>query len=152
VSRIFNRLCEEGGTIVQPKKIMITEADYGRLQRLIESSRRFRHRDAEHLEDLEQELERAAVVRSGQVPNDVVTMNSRVRIRDLSNGREATYQIVFPADADVAKNRISVLAPIGKGLLGCRAGATVECPVPSGTRHFRVLDVEYQPEAVGAAA
>jgi len=79
---------------VQPKKIMITEADYGRLQRLIESSRRFRHRDAEHLEDLEQELERAAVVRSGQVPNDVVTMNSRVRIRDLSNGREATYQIV----------------------------------------------------------
>jgi len=137
---------------VKLKKIVITDADYGRLQRLIESSRRFRHRDAEHLDDLEQELERAVIVRSGEVPHDVVTMNSRVRIRDLSNGREATYQIVFPVDADVAKNRISVLAPIGTGLLGYSTGASVECPVPSGMRRFRILEIEYQPEAAGAVA
>jgi regulator of nucleoside diphosphate kinase len=137
---------------VKLKKIMITDADYGRLQRLIESSRQFRHRDAEHLDDLEQELERAIVVRSGEIPHDLVTMNSRVRIRDLNSGREATYQIVFPIDADVAKNRISVLAPIGTGLLGYSAGASVECRAPSGTRRFRILEIEYQPEAAGAAA
>lgn len=134
------------------KKIVITDADCGRLQRLIESLRGFRHRDAEHLDDLERGLERATVVRSGEVPQNVVTMNSRVRIKDLSNGREATYQIVFPCDADVAKNRISVLAPIGMGLLGYSVGASVECPVPSGMRRFRILEIEYQPEAAGAAA
>ncbi len=134
------------------KKIVITDADYGRLQRLIESSKGFRHRDAEHLDDLEQELERATVVRPGAVPQNVVTMNSRVRVKDLSNGREATYQIVFPCHADVAKNRISVLAPIGTGLLGYSAGAIVECPVPSGMRRFRILEIEYQPEPAGAAA
>jgi regulator of nucleoside diphosphate kinase len=137
---------------VKFKNIVITEADYGRLQRLIESSRDFRHRDAEHLEALEQELERATIAKATDVPPDVVTMNSRVRVKDLNNGREFVYQIVFPKDADVAKNRISVLAPIGTALLGYRAATTVEWQVPSGIRRLRIVDVEHQPEAAGVAA
>jgi regulator of nucleoside diphosphate kinase len=137
---------------VNAKNIVITEADYARLLRLIESSRHFRKRDAAHLDDLEEEVEHATVVKAGDVPHDVVTMNSRVRIKDLDSGRVMTYEIVFPNDADVANNRISVLAPIGTGLLGCSVGATVEWQVPSGLRRLRVLEVEYQPEAAGAAA
>lgn len=137
---------------MKAKNIVITEADYGRLQRLIESSRRFRQRDTEHLDALEQELERATIAKATDVPHDVVTMNSRVRVRDLNSGHEFTYQIVFPRDADVANNRISVLAPIGTALLGYDAGTTVEWQVPSGMRRLRILDVEYQPEAAGAAA
>jgi regulator of nucleoside diphosphate kinase len=137
---------------VEAKNIVITEADYGRLQRLVESSRRFRQRDAEHLDGLERELERAVIVKAGEVPTDVVTMNSRVLVKDLNSGRETSYQIVFPAEADMAKNRISVLAPIGTGLLGYSAGTTVEWQVPSGLRRFRILEVEYQPEAASAAA
>ncbi len=142
----------QGGTIVRAKNIVITEADYARLRRLIESSRMFRQRDAKHLEDLEQELERAAVMKAGEVSSDVVTMNSRVRVKDLNNGRVTTYQIVFPGEADIAKNRISVLAPIGTGLLGYSAGTTIEWQVPSGMRRFRILEVEYQPQAAAAAA
>ncbi len=141
-----------GGTIVEDKNIAITHADYIRLQRLVESSRQFRHRDAKHLDDLEQELERAAIMKPGEVPSDVVTMNSRVKVKDLNSGRVTTYQIVFPGEADIAKNRISVLAPIGTGLLGYRAGTTLEWQVPSGMRRFRILEVEYQPEAAGVAA
>ena len=63
---------------MKSKKIVITDADYGRLRRLIEASRGFRPRDAGHLDDLEQELERVMIVRAGEVPDDVVTMNSRV--------------------------------------------------------------------------
>ncbi len=134
------------------KDIVITESDYDRLRRLIESSKRFLHWDAEHLVALEEELEKATVVKSVEVAQNVVTMNSRVRVRDLSDGRELTYQIVFPANADVAKNRISVLAPIGTGLLGYTAGTTIEWRVPSGVRRLRILAVEYQPEAERAAA
>lgn len=137
---------------MKSKRILITDTDFRQLQRLIEASRGFRHRDAQHLNDLEEELERAMVVKSGKVPRDVVTMNSRVRVKDLANGREATFEIVFPSDADIAKNRISVLAPIGTNLLGYHTGATIECPVPSGMRRFRILEVEYQPEAARAAA
>jgi regulator of nucleoside diphosphate kinase len=140
------------GEIVKRKKIVITETDFERLQWLIDSWQQSSQRDAERLDDLENELRRAMVVKSGKVPPDVVTMNSRVRIKDLNRGRELTYQIVFPEHADLDENRISVLAPIGTALLGYRAGTTVEWQVPSGTRRFRILDVEYQPEAVRAAA
>ena len=133
-------------------KIVITETDFERLQWLVESWKQLSQRDAERLDDLENELRRAIVVKSGEVPPDVVTMNSRVRIQDLSRGGEHTYQIVFPEDADLDENRISVLAPIGTALIGYRTGTTVEWRVPSGTRRFRILDVEYQPEAVRAAA
>ena len=134
------------------KKIVITETDFERLQWLIESWNQLSQRDAEGLDDLENELRRATIVKSGAVPPDVVTMNSRVRIQDLTRGGEHTYQIVFPEDSALDDNRISVLAPIGTALLGYRTGTTVEWRVPSGTRRFRILDVEYQPEAVGAAA
>lgn len=135
------------------KNIVVTEADYDRLRRLIESSKQYRHhRDAEHLHALEEELERATVVKAGDVAGNVVTMNSRVLVKDLNNGRETTYQIVFPGNADVAKNRISVLAPIGTGLLGYGAGATLEWQVPSGVRRFRILKIEYQPATAVSAA
>ena len=137
---------------MKAKNIVITEADYVRLQRLVESSRVFRQRDAKHLDDLEQELERAAIMKAGEVPSNVVTMNSRVKVKDLNSGRITTYQIVFPREADIARNRISVLAPIGTGLLGYSAGTTIEWQVPSGVRRFRILEVEYQPETAAAAA
>ena len=131
---------------------MVTESDYERLCSLIESSRRLHQRDAERLDELENELNRAAIVKSSDVSSDVVTMNSRVRMKDLNSGRELTYQIVFPKDADISENRISVLAPLGTALLGYRVGATVEWRVPSGIRRLRILDVEYQPEAAKMAA
>lgn len=133
------------------KSIVITEYDYLRLRSLIASSRQFNPRDAQHLDDLEQELERA-VISGPALPKGVVTMNSRVRVRDLNSGHEFTYRIVFPRDADVAKDRISVLAPIGTALLGYGAGATVEWRVPSGLRRWRILDVEPAPIADKAAA
>ncbi len=134
------------------KSIVITEADYGRLQRLIETFRYFPQWDLDHLNALEQEIESATIVRSSNVPENLVTMNSRVRVKDLANGQEMTYQIVFPKDADLARNRISVLAPVGTALLGYGAGDIVEWQVPSGIRRLQILTVEYQPEAAGAAA
>src|SRR6185503_17177663 len=135
------------GSIMTNKSIVLTEADFDRLQWLIDSLRVQCHRDAERLDELEAELMRATVVESCKVSGDVVTMNSRVRIKDLNTGRELAYQIVFPKDANVAKNRISVLAPIGTALLGNRVGATVKWRVPSGLRRFVVMAVDYQPES-----
>jgi regulator of nucleoside diphosphate kinase len=137
---------------VRTKNIVLTEADCARLQWLIDSSRVQSHRDAERLDELEAELMRATIVKSCNVSRDVVTMNSRVRIKDFSTGRELTYQIVFPKDADVAESRISVLAPIGTALLGNRAGTAVKWRVPSGLRRFLILAVDYQPESAKAAA
>lgn len=137
---------------MKSRKIIITQADYGRLRRIIDSSRELLPKDGEHLDALERELDGAIVARSLEVPRELVTMNSRVRVLDLSSGRELRYQIVFPGEADVFRKRISVLAPIGMALLGRAADEIVEWEVPSGTRRLLILEVEYQPEAARAAA
>ena len=90
------------------------------------------------------ELRRARVVPGAQLPPDVVTMNSTVRLRDLETGEEETYTLVYPADADIAENKLSVLAPVGTALLGYRAGDVVEWPVPAGVSRFRIEEV-HQP-------
>lgn len=140
------------GTIVRIKNVVMTESDYARLRSLIDSKKRLHQCDAERLDELESELNRARLVKSSTVSADVVTMNSRVRMKDLNSGREFTYQIVFPQDADISENRISVLAPIGTALLGYRVGTSIEWRVPSGMRRLQILDVEYQPEAARMAA
>ena len=97
------------------------------------------------------ELERADVVDSGQVPPDVVTMNSRVVYEDVMSGKTTEVTIVFPHEADVQRGRISVLAPVGTALLGLAKGDSIVWPFPDGSsRPLRVLEVTFQPEAEGS--
>ncbi len=86
------------------------------------------------------------------MPPDVVTMNSRVRVRDLRTGKEVVYQVVFPRDADASRNMISVLAPIGTALLGYQVGSEIEWDTPGGVRHLRVEAIESRPELAKTAA
>jgi len=105
-------------------------------------------RDRPYLAALRTELERAAVVAPDQVPSDVVTMNSQVRLRD--GRRTWTITLVYPEEANAEHGRISVLAPLGAAILGCRVGDRVEFRVPGGElRSCDILSVEYQPEAAG---
>ncbi|HYH00462.1 MAG TPA: nucleoside diphosphate kinase regulator [Terriglobales bacterium] len=133
------------------RTLVVTYEDMERLRSLLEATRKF-HRDREYLAALEEELERAETVPAMSVPRDVVTMNSTVRVKDVESGKETTYTLVFPRDADFTRNRVSVLAPIGTALLGYRAGDVVEWRMPSGVRHLRIEDVVYQPESAKQAA
>lgn len=122
-------------------KLFITESDFRRLRSLIESVKAFFRRDLEHITALEEELNRAEIVPPHRLPANVVTMNSQVRITDLDTGRQSTYTLAFPRDADIARNRISVLAPIGTALLGYRAGAVIQADVPRGKKRLRIEEV-----------
>jgi transcription elongation GreA/GreB family factor len=89
------------------------------------------------------------VTAAGKVPPDVVTMNSRVRFCDLDTGEKRELTVVFPNDADIGQNKVSILTPIGTALLGNRVDDTVEYRVPGGLKRFRIEEVLYQPEAAG---
>jgi regulator of nucleoside diphosphate kinase len=129
-------------------KIYITEFDLKRLKGLIQYAREsWSKRVAQHLEELDEELERAEVVKPEEVPADVITMNSSFRLRDLETGEEVVYTLVFPAKADSSSGKISVLAPIGTAVLGYRMGDVVEWQVPAGMKKFKVEAILYQPEA-----
>jgi regulator of nucleoside diphosphate kinase len=130
--------------------IYITTSDYHRLSGLIEMSRaRNGDADREYLDQLEAELGRAELVNPTQIPADVITMRSKVSLKDLKSGQTMMYSLVFPSEANSNEGHISVLAPIGTALLGNRSGDVVESRVPSGLRRLRVKEILYQPEAAG---
>jgi regulator of nucleoside diphosphate kinase len=101
------------------------------------------------LRGLQSELEHASVVKSEDVPPDVITMNSKARLSDLDTGEEMVFTLVFPNNASIEHNRISVVAPIGTAMLGQRVGDEFEWEVPAGSVRLRVDEVLYQPEAAG---
>jgi regulator of nucleoside diphosphate kinase len=128
--------------------LVISSFDKQRLMRLLSSADTSSEVRAE-LEDLTHEIERGAEVQPQDIPPDVVTMNSCVRVTDLEAGTSHTYTIVFPAEADYEKGKISILAPLGTALLGFRVGDVVNWHMPGGTRQLRIDALIYQPEAAG---
>ncbi len=131
------------------RKIHITENDKNRLETLINEAQAFGEYGKVDLSLLREELGRAIIVTADKVPPNVVTMNSKVLLRNEQSSEEVTYTLVFPDDADITARAISVLAPIGMAILGYAEGDVVEWQVPSGKRQFLVEKILYQPEAEG---
>lgn len=130
-------------------RIEVTEHDARRLRTMLANLAARRDTDRRTLEPLRRELDRADVVPPALVDPRVVTMQSRVRLRDEGTGQALEYTLVYPESADRDSGRLSVLAPIGTAILGYREGDIVAWDVPAGTRRFRIERVLYQPEAAG---
>ncbi len=130
-------------------RIYITSVDRDKLTNILMSPTIQAGPNKEHLAELQKELERAVIVEPREIPADVVTMNTRFRMRDMKTNEVSEYTLVFPHEADIDQKKLSVLAPLGMGLLGYRAGDVFEWAVPSGKRVIKVEAVLYQPEASG---
>jgi regulator of nucleoside diphosphate kinase len=127
------------------RSIVITESDARMLRGLL-AARISSARDQGHLEELSLELERAQVVDASEVPPDVITLHTRVRVLDLTSGERREIELVAPSEANVAANRISVLAPLGTALLGYREGDEVEWEMPGGLRRLKIEQVIQPPD------
>lgn len=131
-------------------KIYISEFDLNRLKGLIKfGQERWDKSVLQYLTELEEELERANIVKPEEIPTDVITMNSTFRLRDMDSEEDFVYTLVFPARADSAAGKISILAPLGTAVLGYRVGDTVEWEAPAGRKRLKVKKIVYQPEANG---
>ena len=135
-------------SVISTKEIVITAADFDRLQGLLDSPR-YRSTQAPLLLALREELDRGTIVPSDTVPKGVETMHSRVRVRDLKAQESDTYTLVYPDQADIDENKLSVLAPLGMALLGTRVGQIVKFDAPAGQRRLKIERILYQPESAG---
>jgi regulator of nucleoside diphosphate kinase len=130
--------------------IYITKTDRERLGNLIQLVRS--QDDRAHLSyvnRLEEELEEAEIVAPEAIPPDVVTMRSKVKLKDLDTDEERVYSIVFPTEANSDEGKISILAPLATALLGYRRGDMVEFQAPSRVRRLKIEEILYQPESSG---
>jgi regulator of nucleoside diphosphate kinase len=96
---------------------------------------------SESLQRLRADLDRALAVDAAVLPPDVVALNRRVRLQDLTDGEVDEWVLTLPAQAKAEERRLSVLAPVGAALIGYRAGDEIEWPTPGGMRRFKILGV-----------
>lgn len=128
---------------------MVTRLDVHRLESAVLAGSRRRGASDAALRALEERLDAAQVVAATEVAPDVVTMNSRVTLESV-DGRRHRVTLAYPQDADAERGRVSVLAPLGRALLGARVGEVAHIDVPGAPpRASRIVDIEYQPESAG---
>ncbi|MCE8020983.1 nucleoside diphosphate kinase regulator [Halomonas sp. MCCC 1A11036] len=127
--------------------IIINRLDAERLQRLIDQAN---DKDRFVADCLEEELERGEVIDPADIPTDVVSMNSQVQFTDLARNRQMIRTLVYPHALASTEDGISVMAPIGAGLIGLRIGDEIDWPLPDGSKtRLRIDAILWQPEREG---
>lgn len=116
--------------------VTISEGDLKMLKQFIENQ------SVNDETTLAYELKRAKVVKDDKLPEDVIRLGSRVSVKELASGREMSFVIVMPAEADMKSQKISILTPMGTALIGLKNGNIVEWKMPAGMRKFEIIDVK----------
>ena len=91
---------------------------------------------------LEERLKSARVIEKGDVKTDVVSVGTRVRLRDVDAKETIEYTIVGSAEANPAEYKLSNESPVGRAILGRKKGETVEVAAPRGALKFKILDIK----------
>ena len=125
---------------------VITDADLSRLESMMRSLRTVGEPFRGQANELRQHVRQARLVSAMEVGPDVVTMNSRVRVRDVRSGRVETFTLAYHGDAAMFDGRLSVLSPLGVRALGARVGDILEWQVPRGVRRLVIERILFQPE------
>lgn len=93
--------------------------------------------------ELEDMISRAEVLDVIKLSGSVVKFGATVTLVDEETDKEVRYQLVGEIEADVKENRIAILSPIGRALIGKEVGNSVEVHTPGGTKFYEVLKVEF---------
>lgn len=118
------------------ENLLIKKTDFEKISHLV----------SQHNTDLaallDEELQRASIVEDGELPVDVASMNSTISFVDLDAKKEQTVTLVYPHEASLEENKVSILAPIGAALIGLRVGQSIKWPLPNGkNRNLQVTAV-----------
>jgi transcription elongation factor GreA len=84
----------------------------------------------------------ARVIEKKDIAKDVVSVGSKVRLRDVAANKTFEYQIVGSAEANPAENKLSNESPVGKAILGRKKGEVVEVAAPRGALKFKILEIK----------
>ncbi|HNW56171.1 MAG TPA: nucleoside diphosphate kinase regulator [Bacteroidales bacterium] len=130
-------------------RIILSKLDFSRIMDSIKKAKLTNSINAAEAEILLNELNSAKVVEPQEIPVDVVTMNSIVKISFLNTNKVISFQIVYPDKANIKENKISIFSPIATALIGYKVSDEIEWIVPAGLTKIKIDEIIYQPEASG---
>jgi transcription elongation factor GreA len=91
---------------------------------------------------LEERLAGARVIEKRDIAKDVVSIGSKVRLRDVDAKQTIEYHIVGSAEANPAEYKLSNESPVGQAILGKKKGETVEVKTPRGSLKYKILEIK----------
>ena len=92
--------------------------------------------------DLEDKLARVKIIEDQDIPNDKIYIGAIVTLKDLESDEKMKYMMVSPEESNFEDNKISVLSPIGKALMGHSKGEELDIEIPAGALKYKVLKIE----------
>ncbi|MFB3061921.1 MAG: transcription elongation factor GreA [Candidatus Binatia bacterium] len=99
---------------------------------------------AAQISDIEDTLARAVVIDVSKLSGDKIVFGATVTLADVDSGDEVVYQIVGDHEAEPKNGKISVSSPIARSIIGKNVGDEVQVQIPTGTRNFEILDVDFK--------
>ena len=99
---------------------------------------------AVQISDIEDTLARAVVIDVSKLSGDKIVFGATVTLADVDSGDEVVYQIVGDHEAEPKNGKISVSSPIARSIIGKNVGDEVQVRIPTGTRNFEILDVDFK--------
>jgi len=99
---------------------------------------------AAQISDIEDTLARAEVIDISKLSGDKIVFGATVTLADVNSGNEVVYQIVGDHEAEPKNGKISVSSPIARSIIGKNVGDEVQVQIPTGTRNFEILDVDFK--------
>jgi regulator of nucleoside diphosphate kinase len=125
--------------VAEQPSLIISHDDFNKITALLSIAKR------EIVVFLEEELSRATLIPGDQIPSNVVTMGSEILFLDLDTNKEQTVTLVYPHEANIEDQKISILAPVGVGLIGLKIGQTIDFPLAGNrVRRIKILSVSNQ--------
>jgi transcription elongation factor GreA len=103
-----------------------------------------RQRLDKRIQQLQQILANAEVLVGSNLPPNKVRFNSRVRVANLSTGREQEFKLVAAVEADAGRGKLSMSSPLGRALLGRTVGDRIQIQTPAGSRLYQVLKIQME--------
>ncbi|ATO20042.1 transcription elongation factor GreAB [Acinetobacter sp. LoGeW2-3] len=129
---------------MQKTKIILSEQDLNRLETMLENQSKL----TPTMQQLEDELARAEVVKPQDIPANIVTMHARALVTIANQTTEIT--LVYPHEFKGEPGQLNIVAPVGAAILGLAEGQTIEWPQPDGEiMKVKIEKVLYQPEREG---
>ncbi len=91
---------------------------------------------------LEKTLKNARLMEDTEIRTDVVSLGSRVTLREVKGGREISVTLVSSVESKLRDGKISDESPVGKAILGKKVNANVKVQAPAGIIQYKIIKVE----------
>jgi len=122
-------------------QLTITNEDYETLSKYIKGQKSIKSFDRDNATLLREELKKATLVKRNELPQDVVRLNSRVKIKEGKKDKLIELILVLPEKANIKERKVSIFAPLGTALIGFRRGERITWNVPAGNKIFTIMEV-----------